>query len=240
MYLALCWVSILLAPSKNLINQQNNKKLIMKNLFKISAFSLLLLVSFQMSAQTYMIKGGLNLSKFRISDTIDVYDNSNLNPGFHIGGSVIFPIHKALSLDLGLQFTTKGMREEFDEEFDGMSMSGKFTATLYYMEVPLKLRLTHNFDQISVYGAFGPYVGLGLAGNIKSEFTFMGETISSTEKIEFDNDDLNRLDGGLVFEAGIEYQKFLVGLNYTMGLLDIGGQTTNQVYSLSLGYKLGS
>lgn len=68
----------------------------------------------------------------------------------------------------------------------------------------------------------------------------MGETISSSEKIEFDNDDLNRLDGGLVFEAGVEYQKFLVGLNYTMGLLDIGDKTTNHVYSLSLGYKLGS
>lgn len=209
----------------------------MKNLFKFSAFSLLLLVSVQISAQTYLIKGGLNLSKFRISDTIDIYDNSNLNPGFHIGGSVIFPIHKALSLDLGLQFTTKGMREEFD----GMSMSGKFSATLYYMEVPVKLRLTRNFDQISVYGAFGPYVGLGLVGNIKSEFSFMGETISSSEKIEFDNVGLNRLDGGLVFEAGIEYQKFLVGLNYTMGLLDIiGDKTTNHVYGLSLGYKLGS
>tara|TARA_R110002050_G_scaffold63720_2_gene139114 strand:+ start:2828 stop:3466 length:639 start_codon:yes stop_codon:yes gene_type:complete len=212
----------------------------MKNLLKIQAFALLLFVSSQLSAQTYMIKGGLNLSEFRISDRIESYGNLKLNPGFHIGGSVIFPIHKAFSLDLGLQFTTKGVREEFNDEFEGIFTSGKLSATLYYIEVPVKFRLTHNFDQIAVYGAFGPYVGLGLAGRMKSEFTFMGETTSNINKIDFGKDDLNRLDGGLVFEAGIEYQRFLVGLSYTMGLIDVSNEITNQVYSFSIGYKLGS
>lgn len=214
----------------------------MKNLIRIQAFLLVLFASLQLSAQTYMLKGGLNLSELRMANSNEFIDNSILNPGFHIGGSIILPVYKKCSIDLGLQFTSKGLREEYYDEYEGIIMSGKLIANLYYLEVPVKLKFTQNFNQIGVYGAFGPYIGLGLSGRVTSEFTEDGKTIASSDDIEFGDDGLNRLDGGLVFEVGLEYQRFLVGLNYTMGLIDIdnGSKTTNHVYSLSLGYKFGS
>ena len=209
----------------------------MKKLLKIQVLLLVLFVSSQMSAQSFLIRGGLNLSNtFHTEDFFEV--DSRIKGGFHLGGSVILPFNKEFSLDLGLQISNKSYEVELVDLFESISVN----YNLYYLEIPMKLRYTRHFEEIGVFGAFGPYVGYGLAGRMKIETKAFGMTTSAEEFDNYFSESENKVDAGLVLEAGIEYQRFLVSLSYTRGLLVqedlfLG---SSQVYGLSLGYKIGS
>lgn len=65
----------------------------MKNITK---FLLILLVSslcFQSYTQTFGIKGGLNMATMLVKDDDDTWsDDFKMNPGFHIGPTMEFPL----------------------------------------------------------------------------------------------------------------------------------------------------
>jgi len=219
----------------------------MKNLTKISLIVLISLFSLQASAQTFGLKGGLNLSNMLDKDDDGTYSNDfKMKPGFHLGATVDLPLNEFLSFESGLLFTTKGTK--YEEETMGANLSAK--VNLSYLDIPLTLKATHDLGEgIKMFGAVGPYVGIGIGGNIKGTFEYQGESETDEEDIVWGSDeddaDLKRLDMGLTFGGGVEINLITLGISYDLGLSnnspyqDNGTTSKNRVLRFSVGYRFG-
>ncbi len=221
----------------------------MKKLFTITA--LVLTLALPGFSQTFGVKGGLNLSNM-----VFVGDFGSLkekvNPGFHIGATVDVPIFEMLSFETGLLLNTKGYRMKRTEENNIGTWEIKETVNLMYLDIPLTARGSYDFGAIKAYGIFGPYIGFGLTGKAKSKSTFLGETERDSETVNWgsdEDDDLKRLDYGLIFGAGVEYQSFVLGFQYGLGLADITPEQNSfididikwkhRVFGIMAGYRFG-
>lgn len=195
-------------------------------------------------AQTFAIRGGLNLANMLWKDDSDTFsDEFQMNPGFHLGGTVEFPINDAFTFETGLLLSTKGfLFKEEDANFGDFEMS----MMLYYLDVPITAKAYVDAGGVKIYFSFGPYIGYGLSGKIKN--TFSGDT--ETEDIVWgsdpDTDMLKRFDFGLLGGAGLEFKSFQIGVSYALGLANIsaytegGAQINNRVLSITLAYKFVS
>lgn len=210
----------------------------MKNFTQYALVVFISCLSLLSDAQTFGIKGGFNLSNLK-----DSYADGNsygnvMNPGFHIGGTIDLPFNKLLSLESGLLFTTKGYK--IDGDVWGMEMTQK--ANLYYIDLPITLKASFPVgENVKLFAATGPYVGLGLIGTVKTKVTYEGETDIETDPLIF-GDDLSSLDYGVTFGGGIEIKAFQIGASYDLGLADISGGgfgTLNRVLKFSVGYRFG-
>lgn len=195
-------------------------------------------------AQVFGIRGGLNLSNLSEKDNDNRYDESNKNKiGFHIGGTVDFPISDIFSVETGLILTTKGMK--YEESIGNMfaTYDVKSKMTLYYLDIPITAKFAFDLGGSKLFVLAGPYIGVGLFGNAKSEVTINGRTESSNDAVEWGSDGLNRLDYGLTLGAGVQFNALLVGLYYNYGLANIssysdnGYRANNRVLNISLGYR---
>ncbi len=104
-----------------------------------------------------------------------------MNPGFHLGFTVDVPINDFLSFEPGLVFTTKGLK--YEDEFMGVDL--KVKVNLYYLDIPLTIKASHDLGGgIKMFGAVGPYVGLGLSGKgkVTTEDQGVKETAYSCSK----------------------------------------------------------
>jgi hypothetical protein len=179
----------------------------MKTITKISMIVLISLFCLQSNAQTIAVKAGLNLSNVLDEDDDGVYSTDyTSNTGFHVGATVAVPLSDILSFESGLLLTTKGFRLEQTDA--GVALSAD--VNLIYVDIPLTLTASHDIgSDISIFWALGPYVGLGVAGKVKSSVSFFGITESEEEAIDWGSDDekhdLKRLDMGLTFGAGVEF-----------------------------------
>lgn len=211
------------------------------------------------SAQNFGLQAGLNLSNVLMKDNEGTYsDEFKMNPGFHFGITMEVPFNEVVSFDAGLLLTTKGFRETYSESDMYGDYEYKMKANVFYLDVPLTAKFTHDAGGVRIYGALGPYVGVALSGKMKWEDTFDGVTESGTENIpignnvEFDpfGDDepdlIKRFDFGLTFGAGIEINAFRIGVSYGLGLANISSYTDegtaikNRVLGISLGYTFTS
>lgn len=216
----------------------------MKNLTKVLMILFITLVCCQAYGQGFAIKGGLNLANMLEKDDDDTYSNDyTMNPGFHLGFTAELPLNSFLSFEPGLVFTTKGMK--YEDEVMELDILAK--ANLYYLDIPLAVKASHDLGGgIRMYGAVGPYVGLGLSGKVKATVEYQGEEETDEEDIEWgsdeDEDDLKRLDMGLTFGAGVEINSVLIGISYDLGLSNIsayqdyGTTSKNRVLKFSVGY----
>ena len=196
-------------------------------------------------AQSVTLKGGLNMADMLITEEgEEVNEEFKMNPGFHFGILTEFQLSDGLSFEPGLLLMTKGTRAEEEETYQGIV--GKYEAkiNLYYLDIPLNLKLSTDAGSAKIFGTFGPYIGMGLSG--KSKFTYSGNGDSETEEedIEWGKDkDLLRLDWGLGAGAGIEFGKLQLGVSYALGLANIAAESEddsgakNRVLSISVGYK---
>ena len=213
----------------------------MKNYSKILMFLLISLLSIKANAQTFGVKGGLNLSNMLEKDDDDTYsDDYKMNPGFHIAGTVDIPISTVLSFESGLLFTTKGFRIEED--------SIKVKTNLYYIDIPLTVKASLPLSEgLKIFGAVGPYVGIGLSGKVIATVEYQGDEETDEEAVKWgsdeDSDDLKRLDYGLTFGGGVEINALMLGISYDLGLANIathqedGYTTKNRVLKFSVGYR---
>ena len=214
---------------------------------KVMRFLLVILISllcFESFAQTFGIKGGLNLSNMLMESDGDKED-LKMNPGFHIGGIVDFQFTDLLSLETGLILDTKGFK--FEDEGSGYSYQEKLN--LFYLDIPIVLKVSFDVgSNVKIFGAAGPYIGVGLTGKWKSVYEDQGNEDTDEEKVEWgntDDDHLKRLDYGLVFGGGVEISAFIVGISYDLGLANISAYTDydakikNKVLRVSIGFWFG-
>ena len=233
----------------------------MKNLILATAA---ILFSVLLNAQTFSVVGGFNMSDLRVSSSEGDIDNNqySLKPGFHFGFRTDIRINEFLSFAPAVLFSTKGTSMSYEYERPGFEFNGVILEeavlvkvdsdiTLQYLDIPLALQATHQLnDRLRVYGALGPYLGIGLYGKQKGTTESNGEKESSELVLPWGNDPeedfLQRLDMGITIGAGIEIEKVLVGLSFDTGLSNIstyqeeGARIENKVLRFTVGYQIGS
>ncbi len=220
----------------------------MKILSKLIIVVIVFTMATSSFAQNFGIRAGLNLSNMlEKDDDITYSEDYKMNPGFHVGATAEFPITEMFSFETGLFLSTKGFKISEEETFWGETLKIDAEMNLLYIDVPLTGKASFDLGGAKVYGVLGPYIGMGISGKLKWEFSMDGETEKGEEDIEWGSDedqhDLKRLDFGLTVGAGVEISSIQVGLTYGLGLANIspysddGFKTNNRVLGVTLGYK---
>lgn len=139
-----------------------------------------------------------------------------------------------MSIQPELLYTSKGSKLTYDNLFG----SGEFRFNLNYVELPVLavINLAKNFNLQA-----GAYAGYLVNANIK-KLNNEGET---SDIADFNEDDFNRFDFGLVGGLGLDIQNFTIGARYNYGLKEVGnndeiagqvlGDSKNSAISLYLG-----
>ena len=215
----------------------------MKNLMKPLIVFIMFLIASESFAQTFGINAGYNLSNLIDKEppyTGNQYrgvDEYKMKPGFNAGVTVEFPTKDWFSIDMGLILSTKGCKTSQK----GVTFNFKGTWNLVFIDIPLTAKKYFNAGCAKIFGAFGPYIGIGLGGKWNTIETNNSGTRSFSSNA-FDN--LNKLDFGLTAGAGVSIYSFQIGLSYGFGLSNISSYSPviirNSVLGISLGYIFGA
>ncbi|MEX6688413.1 porin family protein [Danxiaibacter flavus] len=207
------------------------------------------------------IKGGYNLAN------ISKYNDGSVDAAkglstFHAGGVVDIPIAPVLSLQPGLLLTGKGAKANY--YVDPNNHSDNYVKSSFnplYLELPVNLLLKFPIgNDARIFAGAGPYAAMGIGGKSKTEVSTGGVVTSTSHDIKFNNDNpltpeeegarydrLKKFDFGINALAGVEFNRFLVGVNYGWGLEKINSTQTNntqngnnkyRTLSVSLGVRL--
>ncbi|MDR2814734.1 MAG: PorT family protein [Prevotellaceae bacterium] len=187
-------------------------------------------------------RAGLNFDSQKQSRSNES-ETSDSKLGFHLGVVADIPLANLASslpswfyFQPGLYFTTKGGKES--SSWQGMSSTS--TASLYYLELPLRASVKYPLaGSFCVRAHVGPSVGFAVSGKSKTELTQGGKT-QSNEGDYFENDDVSRFHFGLDFGAGVEYKQLHLGVGYDLGLSNMyTGDGDLSIKNRTLGVSLG-
>ena len=208
---------------------------------------IMFLIASESFAQTFGIIAGYNLSN--LTDIEPPYNGMQgrgveeykMKPGFNAGVTVEFPTKDWFSIDMGLILSTKGTKTS---KLSGMPLYTNITGTrnLVYLDIPLTIKAYFNAGCAKIYGAFGPYIGIGLGGKWNTiETNNLNNFKFPSSSNAFDN--LNKLDFGLTAGVGVSIYSFQIGLSYGFGLSNISSYSPviirNRVLGISVGYIFG-
>lgn len=170
------------------------------------------------SAQTnFGITAGATFASMNASPKDDA-NNYNYKTGFTAGVFASVPITSHFRFEPALNFTQKGVVNEYEGSYPYENMKDKIT--LNYLEVPLNFNYSIKPNQGFYIGA-GPSFGMGLSGKDKWE----ADGDSGSDNIKFgssDDDDLKSFEIGANFQAGYKMTNgLIVSAGYNMGFNDI-------------------
>ena len=171
--------------------------------------------------------------------------------GYGFGLSAEVPLAKELTLRPSLNFLKKGV--EFTGNYSDPSMGYRdevsFKANLYYAELPINLAINGSLKSGKYFFGFGPSIGLGLTGTVKTTETYQdpGQPVQ-TDSEQFDaftahDDDgggFKRLEvsgniiGGIQWNNGLYVNAgYLIG--FTNSIRDDEGSYKNKGFQITLG-----
>lgn len=166
------------------------------------------------------IRGGVNFFNWGGDDGSN--NDYNNRAGFHAGVYGNMFVTDRFAIEPGVYFSQKGT------EADNFAES---RTILEYIDVPILLRF---------YATDGFNIFAGPQGSILTNAKFEGDAFGNT--FEWERDDVNDLDAGLVFGVGYNLP---MGLNvqgsYDLGLTPVFKESDAEVYNrgfkVSLGYS---
>lgn len=211
----------------------------MKVLKEIIFVALLLVVSNICSAQEISIRGGLNISQIDLF-YFDAREYPLLKLGFHFGPCFNIPINKALSLETGIFYSTKGFRHKHTDADESVTLA---KLNLAYLETPLALKVKIFSRNLSLYGFGGGYFAPGLFGNF---YGMIEDGDSFREKITWERGgeySMKRFDYGATMGFELLKDRLRMGISYSLGLANLSYTTIagyNQAFELYLCYPLSN
>lgn len=199
----------------------------MKNWLKYALAILLMVASPCAGAQiksTYA--GGLHFSSMALKA-----EGLNSGPGrplgFHFGYLFDVPVFRGFTFQPGVLFSAKGT----DYKLDSLN----HTISPIYLEVPANAVLTIGGDRIKISLVAGSYIAFGVGGTIWES----GQSVKDLKFGKGAGKDIRFIDTGLNFGIGVCINKFIVTLQYGMGLTNVTGEIPgvsemkNQVIGIS-------
>jgi Outer membrane protein beta-barrel domain len=208
-------------------------------------------------AQFLAIRGGFNWSSVTMKDVTNFYTGyssieinnksifriqAGINAEFPLG-----PNLKWLTMETGLIIKTKG------SDFSATGHGGKYNSTgylfsnfdgetnLYYLDIPLSVKMYTSVEKTSLYFEFGTYLGIGLAGTQ----SHTSNDPQGSRKITWGflpENDYKRFDYGISMGIGMNIKPIQIGLSYYLGLanIDPSGQRIahNHVFSVFMEFMI--
>lgn len=224
------------------------------NPLKIFFTSILLVFIFSVFAQSRSLTflGGLNVADISIkygNSPADIEDTYKLKMAFH--GGVLFDKvfskdrKRELSVESGLLFDLKGVKQELAE----MGFQQNNSLILYYVDIPVYLKFSKKLrSRDKLYAGIGPYLGVGMFGEMENSYGGEDGGSSSSETINWGSDetedDLKRLDYGVAAKVGyLTYTGLNISASYDFGIANVSAAGANpelkhRVLRLSLAYTL--
>ncbi|MDN0052985.1 porin family protein [Bacteroides caecigallinarum] len=209
------------------------------------SFSLLFLFSvLVVSAQLrWDVKAGMSVANMSHAD-------KDAKFGYTVGLGADYAFSEMLSLQTGVNFTSKGMRDVDVEDDRGYYEKSTFKVFSHYAELPILAAVKFRvIDDFKVILNAGPYFAVGIGG--KEEYSNTAFTNDDYSLDLFgDNRKMKRFDVGLQYGVGFEIDNhFLVNLTGQAGFItpykhpynmlygDDGKSSKNLCFMLSVGYR---
>ncbi len=195
----------------------------------------------KVQAQTFTAKAGLNLGNVKEKGGGGINPDYNMNPGFHVGMAVEFPINTWLAVEPAVLFDQKGAK--YNQSILGTDIDASIR--LNYIDIPVNLKVSQKMENdMRIFATAGPYLGIGLSGKIKGDVG--GQKVDEKVIWGSSEDDMyKRMEVGATFGAGVEFNMIQVGLSYDLGLSNVSAVTIddysskNRVLRFSVGYRFG-
>lgn len=203
-----------------------------------------LFLAFHSNAQIFTAKAGFNLANVRAENYMDgVSNSSDMNPGFHLGMMVDFPINSRFSVGSGLMINNRGSKGRASDA----TSEAVFTSNQYYLDLPLTGKLNQPIGKATkAFAVAGPYMALGLLGLQTTKYTSNGSTEKETSNIHWwdGNTLMKKFEVGATFGLGVERKSMQYSFSYDLGLtklVDLDGLfwSKNRVIRFSIGYRFG-
>lgn len=151
---------------------------------------------------------------------------TDLKFAYKVGASYDISCGGSFYITPGLEFANKGFKSD---NVDG-------SINMFYVQVPVLAQYKVSLsDKASLGIKVGPYVAYGLTG---SDIVWYDGGTSGTSNV-FGDDGYDRFDFGLSAGVSFEFNKFVVGAQYTRGLIKLadGYSQFNQDFGLIVGYR---
>jgi hypothetical protein len=209
-----------------------------------------------LSANSQILKAGVNLANISITNNGGVDENKTLS-SFQVGLTGDVKLLPFIYFQPGILFTGKGSKTESGSTSDATYY--RATTNPYYIEIPANF-VVKAPGPIKFFVGAGPYLAVGIAGHNTVDGKFLGTSFHSEKDIEWSNDDpstldyeegagygiLKRFDYGVNALAGVQFAHIVLGVNYGFGLAklqsgsDSGADDNNKhrVLSFTVGIKL--
>lgn len=198
------------------------------------------------------VRAGLNINSLSYSgDKNSEMPDPKSRAGFHVGAVMDWNVAGNFYIQPGLYFTTRGAKSEDSMNEDGYRYEYSDKLNMNYLQLPVVASYRFPVSKaVKIDINVGPYVAVGLGGKYKIEETefFEGETerysyeckIFDKSTEEEGRGDFKRFDAGLRFGAGVNIQKFYVGLSYDLGLTNLARTDGDSHWAKGTKYKNGS
>ena len=200
------------------IKEEVNKKTIKNDTLKNNESKIKIVNNYKIK---YGIKGGLNYANLTSGDSKAII-------AYNIGGFLEYKFNKLFSFQPELQFSEQGFKNivELRENFYDPITAQTIIYIFDYINMPILAKFNIN-EEINF--VIGPQIGY--LSNVK------------IGGVNFSKNNVNTIDYGVDFGAGITFNKILVDIRYDLGLSEVfkyaGFNTSNKnsLFQLSLGYK---
>ena len=167
-------------------------------------------------ALTFGIRAGLNMASTQFDSQ---YDGASMTTSFHVGLALDARLSKMFYFSTGLFYSGKGYKYD-----DGKVQE---SATAQYIDIPLQASLRFSMsDAFALQLSAGPYVAIGMGGNIKDDKAGKYDVPFSDHFGSFDY-------GAQLGVSAIISRHITIGASYQLGLSDY----RNRNIGLSVGYN---
>jgi hypothetical protein len=183
-------------------------------------------------SQNLLVKAGVNYSKLTFhSELQSSIEGIQWKPGFSFGITTAIQLTKNLSLESGLSFNNVGYIQKLDQGGPLDITNVKNHLNLYYLDIPVNFTESFSIGKYKAFTFLGPYIGIGLYGNLKEKYQFRNEPVTENHEVKWgadsENDDYKRLDFGLNAGTGVMFNSFQIGILFNYGLANISSNQNN-------------
>lgn len=167
------------------------------------------------------VRAGVNFANLAIDNV-----ETNVNTGFKVGLYYTYMIQNSqIAIQPELLFSQKGAKKDLGSVTEKVNIN--------YLEIPVLVKYMFNtVGNIRPEIYIGPYLGIKVGGQVKLK--------NKKASLSKDLQNVESADFGFIFGAGISFNKYNVGLRYSLGVSDIDATNTeasNRVFSIVVGYN---
>jgi hypothetical protein len=177
----------------------------------------------------------------------DEKDKTDYRVGLNMGVVIDIPVGSNLSIQPGINFIQKGVKEkETDENF-----IAEMSTRINYLEVPLNLIYKAPLKKGHFFFGAGPSAAYALNGKAEYKYTDtdLNETETEEEKFNFgnkDDDDLKAFELGLNIVGGFQLKSgIIIAINYNRSINNLlpgnveNASLRNSYFGFKIGYMFG-